>query len=94
MANVSVQDITSSIMFGKLTNDDLNNIIEAVKYARAGLAKRATWTFKKGDRVKYMSTKRGRMVTGVVEKVAIKYITVNCGADGLWRVPANALSAA
>lgn len=94
MANVSFKDITSTIMFGNLTNDELNNVVEAVKYARAALAKKATWTFKKGDKVKYMSSKRGRMVAGVVEKVNIKYIIVNCGADGMWRVPANQLTAA
>jgi small-conductance mechanosensitive channel len=44
-----------------------------------------------GDNVNFTSTKLGRNVTGVITKIAIKYITVRT-VNGLWRVPANMLS--
>ena len=44
-----------------------------------------------GDNVNFTSTKLGRNVTGVITKIAIKYVTVRT-ATGLWRVPANMLT--
>jgi small-conductance mechanosensitive channel len=44
-----------------------------------------------GDNVNFNSTKLGKNVTGVITKIAIKYITVRTAA-GLWRVPANMLT--
>jgi hypothetical protein len=41
--------------------------------------------------VNFTSTKLGRNVTGVITKIAIKYVTVRT-ATGLWRVPANMLT--
>jgi small-conductance mechanosensitive channel len=44
-----------------------------------------------GDNVNFNSTKLGKNVTGVITKIAIKYVTVRT-ATGNWRVPANMLS--
>jgi hypothetical protein len=44
-----------------------------------------------GDNVSFDSAKLGRNVTGVVTKIAIKYVTVRT-ATGLWKVPANMLT--
>jgi hypothetical protein len=44
-----------------------------------------------GDNVNFTSTKQGRNITGVVMKIAIKYVTVST-ATGQWRVPANMLT--
>jgi len=44
-----------------------------------------------GDNVNFTSTKTGQNVTGVVIKIAIKYVTVRT-VSGNWRVPANMLS--
>jgi hypothetical protein len=41
--------------------------------------------------VNFTSSKLGRNVTGVVTKIAIKFVTVKT-AQGAWRVPANMLS--
>jgi hypothetical protein len=41
--------------------------------------------------VNFDSVKLGRNVTGVVIKIAIKYVTVKT-VSGLWRVPANMLT--
>jgi small-conductance mechanosensitive channel len=44
-----------------------------------------------GDSVNFDSAKLGRNVTGIVTKIAIKYVTVKT-ATGLWKVPANMLT--
>lgn len=90
---VTIQQVNSAIMFSSFTNAELDSIIDAVKFARAGLAKQAKRSFSVGSTVKWHSTKRGQTFTGTVTKVAIKYITVNTGGS-LWKVPANMLEAA
>lgn len=94
----SIQQINSAIMFGTWTNAELTSISDAVNFARAQLRKDKIREFRKGDVVKFTSTKRGVTVYGTVEKVAIKYVTVrenNPGRlTGLWKVPANMLEAA
>lgn len=88
----TIQEINSSIMFGTLTNEQLDSVISAVKFARGQLAKTNKRQFSVGSKVKFTSSKSGRDLYGKVVKVAIKYITVDCGVDRQWRVPANMLS--
>jgi hypothetical protein len=78
-------------MFGEWTNVELSSMIDAVKWNRAGLAKATKRSLAVGDNVNFTSTKTGMNVTGVVVKIAIKYVTVQT-VKGLWRVPANMLS--
>lgn len=89
----TIQEVNSSIMFGDFTDDQLNAIIGAIKFRRNQIAKVAKRAFGPGSQVKFYSTKRGITVVGVVEKVAIKYVTVNTN-QGRWKVPANMLEAA
>lgn len=90
---MDIKQINSTIMFGDFTNVELDSIIDAVKFRRAGLTREAKRSFSVGSRVKFHSTRRGMTLTGDVTKVAIKYITVRT-PQGLWRVPANMLEAA
>jgi hypothetical protein len=78
-------------MHGNFTNDELSSIIDAVKYGRARLTREIKRGLAVGDNVNFTSTKLGRNVTGVITKIAIKYVTVRT-ATGLWRVPANMLT--
>jgi hypothetical protein len=87
----TIQEINSAIMFSDLTNTELSSIIDAVKWRRATLAKLTKASLAVGDNVNFTSTKTGMNVTGVVVKIAIKYVTVKT-AQGLWRVPANMLT--
>lgn len=87
---MDVKQINSAIMFGTWTNTELTSMIDAIKFARASLAKQVKFTLKVGDNVEFTSSKHGRRVRGFVTKVAVKYVTVNTG-QGLWRVPANML---
>ena len=88
---MSIQTVNAEILQGNFTNDQLTSIIDAVKFARARLTERNKRSLRIGDNVNFNSTKQGRNVTGVVMKIAIKYVTVQTSA-GLWRVPANMLT--
>ena len=87
----TVQEINQAIMFSDLSNTDLHSIIDAVKWKRTTLAKLTKASLTIGDNVNFTSSKTGMNVTGVVVKIAIKYVTVQ-SVKGLWRVPANMLS--
>jgi hypothetical protein len=88
---MNIAQICSAIQNGALNNDDLTLVIEAVKYRRSRIARETKATLAVGDSVNFTSTKLGRNMTGVVMKIAIKYVTVRT-ATGNWRVPANMLT--
>lgn len=88
---MNADQIAHYIRFTPWTNDDINKFVDAVKFARAQLTRQNIWSFAVGDRVCFNSTRCG-FVTGTVEKVAIKYVTVRT-PRGLYRVPANMLKA-
>jgi small-conductance mechanosensitive channel len=88
---MSIQTVTAEILQGNFTNDQLSSIIDSVKYARSKLTRHTIRSLQVGDNVNFNSAKQGRNVTGVVTKIAIKYVTVKTVA-GLWKVPANMLT--
>ena len=88
---MSIQTVNAEILQGKFTNQQLSSIIDSVKYARAQLGRQSIRKLSIGDNVNFDSVKLGRNVTGVVMKIAIKYVTVRTTA-GLWKVPANMLT--
>lgn len=90
MTQLTIQQINSAIMFGNFSNDQLNSINDAVKYARAQLGKQVKRELVKGATVKFNSEKLGGVITGTVEKVKIKFVLVNT-PRGRWNVPANML---
>jgi len=88
---MNVKDINTAIVTGSFTNEQLSSIIDAVKFARSRLTQSIKFSLKIGDNVNFTSSKTGQNYTGVVMKVAIKYVTVKT-ITGLWRVPANMLT--
>lgn len=99
MKYATIQEINTAIIAGQFTNEQLTSIGDAIRYARAQIGQEKIRSFRKGDAVKFTSTKRGVTVIGTVEKVAIKYVTVREGGtnklvSGLWKVPASMLEAA
>ena len=88
---MDIKQINQAIMFSDLTNDELTSVIDAVKWKRATIAKLTKASLRIGDNVNFTSTKTGMNITGVVVKIAIKYVTVKT-IQGAWRVPANMLS--
>ncbi len=90
---MNIQQINSAIMFGDFSNDELNSIIDAIKFRRASMQKVARYTLKVGSNVTFTSTKTGQRVQGSIQKIAQKYATVSTG-QGLWKVPMNMLETA
>ena len=88
---MNITQINTAILQGGWTNDQLSSMIDAVKFARARLTEQTKRSLRIGDNVNFTSNKTGQNVTGVVTKIAIKYVTVRTIA-GLWRVPANMLT--
>ena len=88
---MNIMQINTAILEGGFTNNELTSIIDAVKFARARLTEQSKRSLTIGDTVNFTSSKTGRNVTGVVTKIAIKYVTVKT-IQGAWRVPANMLT--
>ena len=88
---MSIQTVNAEILAGNFTNEQLSSIIDAVKFARARMAEKNKRSITLGSNVNFTSTKTGQNYTGVVTKIAIKYVTVKT-ISGLWRVPANMLT--
>lgn len=74
----------------KATNEELNQIIETVKYRRAQLARKNTATLTPGATVSFVS-RTGATIQGTVRKVAIKNVVVDTPRGG-YKVPANMLT--
>jgi hypothetical protein len=94
-----IQQINQSIMFGKFTNTELDSMIDAIKFARAQIAKQNKRAMTLGTPVKFVSSRDGRTVLGTVKKLNRKYILVTENKPGMligptWRVPANMLEVA
>jgi hypothetical protein len=90
---MDIGTLNGAIMKGTYSNDELNSIMDAVKYARSKLGRAKLRAFGVGDSVKFTSNKNGRVYQGVVEGVKIKNVIVNTSM-GRFRVPANMLEAA
>jgi exosome complex RNA-binding protein Csl4 len=94
----TIQEINSTIIGGQFTNEQLDSISMAIKFARNQLAVKNKFTFVKGSKVKFTSSRNGKAVIGEVEKVNRKFVIVrekNSSMFGMqWRVPANMLEAA
>ena len=84
----TVREIKSAIVSSDLTNDDLNELVMAIRFARSQLVKEVKRSLRVGDTVKF--TGRNGVTQGTLEKVAIKFATVKVGYMS-WRVPMNML---
>jgi len=89
---MNIQQINSAIIAGKLTNDELTSVVDAVKFARARLAQSLKFSLKVGQKVKFTSSRSGQLIIGTVRKVAIKNVIVDTPVGG-YKVPANMLEA-
>lgn len=89
----TIQQINTAIMFGNLSNIELESVISAVKFARTQLTKQNKRAFHAGDSVKFTSNRNGLTYVGTVNKVKIKYVLVKTNG-GVFNVPANMLEAA
>lgn len=90
---MDINSINGAIMRGGFSNEDLNSINDAVKYARSKLGRAKLRAFGVGDAVMFTSNRNGQVYKGVVEGIKIKNVIVNT-AMGRFRVPANMLESA
>ena len=88
---MNIQTLNNEIINGAWTSADLASMVNAIKFKRKLLTERVKASLQIGDNVNFTSNRTGRNVTGVVEKIAIKYVTVRT-LIGLFRVPANMLN--
>jgi hypothetical protein len=89
---ITINQINQAIMFGDLTNDQLNSIIAALKFARNEMNKTKKWAFDPGCKVKFVY--KGTLYIGVVQKILTKNVAVKVQAGNVYRVPAAWLEAA
>ena len=87
---MNIQAINTAIVTGTWTNQDLESMIDAVKFARSRLATTMKFQVRSGTKVRFHSTKRNQTFEGTVVKMAQKYATVST-PTGQWKVPANML---
>lgn len=88
---MTINEINHSIMWGNWSNEQLDSMAMAIKYARSQLGKKNKYAFNPGDTVKFIA--RGREVRGTVMKIMQKNVQVKDGLT-VWKVPANMLQAA
>ena len=94
---MDINAINTAIIGGVWTNEQLRSMANAIKYARARLGETTKRSLCIGDNVNFnrkgygSSSKTEVNTTGVVMKIAIKYVTVRT-VQGLWKVPAEMLT--
>ena len=89
---MDVLTLRSHILNKGYSNEDLNLLSDSIRTARTRLVNEVKSGLSIGDNVSFTSSRTGKNITGVVEKIAVKYVTVRT-VEGGWRVPANMLSA-
>ena len=88
---MNIKQVNTAIMQGDFTNEELNSINDAIRFARAQLVVRNKSVLTIGTNVKFTSSTRGT-ISGVVKKINRKFIIVDQpGQFRSWRVPASML---
>ena len=88
---MDINQLKSAIMLNGYSNDELNSLGEAIKYARTQLGKEVKRSIRVGDKVQFTDTRIGYTHQGTVLKINIKYVQVSTN-KGTYRVPANMLT--
>ena len=89
---MNIEEVKKAIMFGGFSNDELNSLTGAFKYARSTLVQEAKRSVKVGSCVKF-TNRSGITYHGIVDKIKVKYVLVRSTA-GLFNVPASMLETA
>jgi hypothetical protein len=84
----TAREIKTAILSTNLTNDEINELSMALRFARGQLSKQVKRSLRVGQQVQF--TGRAGLTVGTLEKVAIKFATVKVGYTN-WRVPMNML---
>lgn len=84
------KEITESLIKGRYTTAELEEIAQALKYARNQLCKSRNRSLRQGDTVKFTSPRSGITFTGTVERIKPKYVLV-VTPQGRYNVPGSLL---
>jgi hypothetical protein len=90
---MSVNQIVTELMSGTLTNDDIERVAQALKYARARVGREVKRQLVPGASVKFYHPKQNFYIAGTVNRIKQKYVLVDT-AKGRYNVPANLLEMA
>ena len=90
---MSVDQIVNELMSGTLTNDDIEQVAQALKYARAQVGRQIKRQLHPGLSVKFYHPKQNFYISGTVNRIKQKYVLVDT-ARGRYNVPANLLEVA
>jgi hypothetical protein len=59
---MDIKEINSAIMFGNLTNDELNSIGDAIRYRRSQLTTQSRRSLSLGCTVKFTNSRTGQLL--------------------------------
>lgn len=88
-----VDQIVAELMSGTLTNDDIEQVAQALKYARAQVGREVKRQLAPGASVKFYHPKQNFYIAGTVNRIKQKYVLVDT-PRGRYNVPANLLETA
>lgn len=87
---MNATQIVSELMSGTLTNDELEQIAQALKNARRQVGNQIKRQLRPGVSVKFYHPKQNFYVAGTVNRIKQKYVLVDT-PQGRYNVPANLL---
>ena len=90
---MSVNHIVTELLSGTLTNDDIEQVTQALKYARAQVGREVKRQLSPGASVKFYYPKQNFYIAGTVNRIKQKYVLVDT-PKGRYNVPANLLEPA
>jgi hypothetical protein len=89
---MNIKQINTAIMQGDFSNEELNSIGDAIRFARAQLVIQNKSVLTLGSNVKFTSSSKGT-ISGIVKKINRKFIIVDePGQFRSWKVPASMLT--
>jgi hypothetical protein len=88
---MDINVVKSAIMLNGYSNAQLNELGDAIKYARNQLGREVKRSISIGDSVQFLDSRVGYTHQGSVIKINIKYVHV-ATSKGTYRVPANMLT--
>lgn len=87
---MNITEINKEIMYGNFTNDQLNSIGDAIRFARANLVRQTKRQLSIGSMVKFTSNRNGKTYTGTVDQIKIKFAIITTPL-GRYNVPVSML---
>ena len=90
---MNTKEIVATLMSGTLNNDDIEQVAQALKYARTQVGKSIKRQLRPGVSVKFYHPKQRFYIAGTVNRVKQKYVLVDT-VGGRYNVPANLLEMA